>query len=65
MLKLNVPDMTCGHCASTVTKVIKSVDAGAEVTIDLPTQTITIGSAAAAEKFRTAMDAAGYPATTA
>lgn len=65
MLKLNVPDMTCGHCAGTVTKVVKSVDAGAEISIDLPTQTVTIGSPAAAEKFRSAMDAAGYPATTA
>lgn len=62
MLKLNVPDMTCGHCAGTVTKVVKSVDAAAQVTIDLPTQTVTIASAADAAKFKAAMDAAGYPA---
>ena len=31
MLKLNVPDMTCGHCAGVVTKAIRSVNAGAEV----------------------------------
>lgn len=62
MLKLNVPDMTCGHCASTVTKVVKSVDAAAEITIDLPAQTVTIASAADAAKFTAAMDAAGYPA---
>jgi copper chaperone len=62
MLKLNVPDMTCGHCASTVTKVVKSVDAAAEVTIDLPSQTVTIGSLVDPAKFTSAMDAAGYPA---
>lgn len=65
MLKLNVPDMTCGHCASTVTKVVKSVDANAEVTIDLPSQTVTIGSPADPSKFTSAMDQAGYPARTA
>lgn len=65
MLKLNVPDMTCGHCASTVTKVVKSVDAAAEVAIDLPSHTVTIGSLVDPAKFTSAMDEAGYPARSA
>ncbi|MBU2146233.1 MAG: heavy-metal-associated domain-containing protein [Alphaproteobacteria bacterium] len=62
MLKLNVPDMTCGHCAGTVTRAVQSVDAGAIVTVDLPSQTVSIETAAEAAKIESAMEAAGYPA---
>lgn len=63
MLKLNVPDMTCGHCAGVVTKAIQGVDAGAEVGVDLKTQTVTIDASSDAAAFTQALDAAGYPAT--
>jgi copper chaperone len=62
MLKLSVPDMTCGHCAGMVTKAVKSVDAGANISIDLPSQTVSIETAADAEKIKGAMEAIGYPA---
>jgi len=65
MLKLNVPDMTCGHCAGMVTKAVKSVDADANVSVDLPSQTVSIESAADANTIKTAMEAAGYAATAA
>ncbi len=48
MIKLNVPDMTCGHCVSTVEKAIKGVDAKASVKTDLASKTVTVESAAAA-----------------
>jgi copper chaperone len=35
MIAFQVQDMTCGHCASTITKALKSVDPGAKVMIDL------------------------------
>lgn len=63
MLKLNVPDMTCGHCAGVVTKAIQSVDAGAEVSIDLKTQTVTIAANCDDAAFQQALDVAGYPTT--
>ena len=63
MLKLNVPDMTCGHCAGVITKAIQSVDAGAKVDIDLKIQTVTIETKADGSAFAKALDAAGYPAT--
>jgi copper chaperone len=62
MLKLNVPDMTCGHCAGMVTKAVRSVDAGANVAVDLPSQTVSIETAADADRIKNAMEAAGYPA---
>jgi copper chaperone len=60
MLKLNVPDMTCGHCAGTVTKAVQSVDSQASVTVDLPLKTVSIVTAADAEKISQAVEAAGY-----
>jgi copper chaperone len=65
MLKLNVPDMTCGHCAGMVTKAVKSVDAGATISVDLPSQTVSIDSAADASSIKGALEAAGYPTKTA
>lgn len=63
MLTLNVPDMTCGHCVSVVTKAVKSVDPDAAVTTDLSAQTVTVESAAAAAVLQSALEKAGYPAT--
>ena len=65
MLKLNVPDMTCGHCVGMVTKAVKSVDANANVAVDLPSQMVSIETTAAADGIKNAMEAAGYPAKTA
>ncbi len=63
MLTLNVPDMTCGHCVSVVTKAVRSVDADATVSTDLSAQTITVKSDAAPAALRSALEQAGYPAT--
>lgn len=63
MLKLNVPDMTCGHCAGVVTKAIRSVDGGAGVDVDLNAQTVTIDASADSAAFAHALEMAGYPAT--
>lgn len=63
MLKLYVPDMTCGHCAGVITKAIQSVDAGAKLNVDLKTQTLTIDANSDGRAFTQALEVAGYPAT--
>lgn len=63
MLKLYLPDMTCGHCAGVITKAIQSVDAGAKINVDLKTQTLIIDSSSDGRAFAQALEAAGYPAT--
>ncbi|MBB3934644.1 MULTISPECIES: heavy-metal-associated domain-containing protein [Aureimonas] len=60
MLKLKVQDMSCGHCASTVRKAVTSVDPAAEVTVDLPSGTVTVESAASEASIGEAIRAAGY-----
>ena len=62
MLKMNVPDMTCGHCAGMVTKAVQSVDAAARIDIDLKSQTVSIETSVDAAKVTQALDTAGYPA---
>jgi len=60
MLKLNVPDMTCGHCASTVEKAVKSVDPAAKVNVDLGSKTVTVDSVADETKVKDVIRSAGY-----
>ncbi len=60
MLKLNVPDMTCGHCASTVEKAVKSVDPAAKVNVDLGSKTVTVDTVANETKVKDVIRSAGY-----
>ncbi|MGC1261520.1 MAG: heavy-metal-associated domain-containing protein, partial [Jannaschia helgolandensis] len=39
-MRLNVENMTCGHCRASVEKAIASVDPAASVTVDLPGRTV-------------------------
>lgn len=63
MYHLDIPDMTCGHCASAVESAVKSVDSNANVVVDLGTKIASIDSAVAPEAFIAAIDDAGYKAT--
>jgi copper chaperone len=61
MIAFQVNDMTCGHCASTITKSVKATDPNAKVTIDLGKHLVMIESAAAdGEELREAIADAGY-----
>lgn len=42
MLAFEVNDMTCGHCAGTITKAIQAADQEAKVSIDLSRHLVTI-----------------------
>jgi copper chaperone len=60
MLKLKVPEMSCGHCASTIEKAVKSVDPTAQVTIDLGSSTVAVEAGADENAIREAIRSAGY-----
>ena len=56
-----VNDMTCGHCASTITKALGLLDKKAQVTVDLATRRVEVTSANADEaELQDAIKAAGY-----
>jgi len=53
--------MTCGHCVSTITKVVKAEDAGATLRFDLPAHRVDIEAGAAdAAGLSEAIRQAGY-----
>lgn len=61
MLAYRVDDMTCGHCASAITKAVRAVDGAARVDIDLDRHLVTVQSAEAdAGELRDAITEAGY-----
>jgi copper chaperone len=60
MLTLQISTMTCGHCASTITRAIAGVDQHARVDVDMPGKRVHITSAAADEALMQAIQDAGY-----
>jgi copper chaperone len=60
MIEFQLPTMTCGHCVKAVTGAIQSVDAQAQVRIDLPTHQVQVETTADAAKLVEALKEAGY-----
>lgn len=63
MYELQVEKMTCGGCASRVTKAILGADSAAKVNVDLKSKLVRIESDVDAEALAAAVSEAGYPAT--
>ncbi|MGB6102650.1 MAG: heavy-metal-associated domain-containing protein [Pusillimonas sp.] len=60
MLEFEVNDMTCGHCASTITKAVQATAPGAQLDIKLDTHRVRVGGADDAMAIETAIREAGY-----
>ena len=60
MITFEVPGMTCGHCARTITNALQEIDPAAEVTIDLATKRVAVSSRASPEQLQKAIQNAGY-----
>jgi copper chaperone len=60
MLKLKVQDMSCGHCARTIEKAVKSIDPAAQVAIDLVSSTVAVETKADETAIRDVIRSAGY-----
>ena len=60
MIEFQVNDMTCGHCAATIAKAVKEVDAQGRCEVDLAAKRVRIESTHPAEEFREAIEEAGY-----
>mgnify|MGYP003349917562 FL=1 len=63
MIELNVPDMTCNHCAGTITKAVKALDATAKVDISLPDHRVRIDGKASKDDLLRVVADAGYTPT--
>lgn len=60
MLEFSVNDMTCGHCASVITKAVKEADPKASVAIDLDRHVVRVEGASNPADIEEAIQDAGY-----
>ena len=63
MITLNVPDMSCGHCAGVITKALRELDPTAVIGFDMHNHQVQVDTASTAGAVIAACAAAGYPAT--
>ena len=61
MIEFTVNDMSCGHCASVITKTVKALDSEAKVNIDLAQKKVGIESTEDRATLAEALTEAGYP----
>ena len=60
MVTFQVHDMTCGHCASAISRAVASVDKNARVDIRIQQKLVRIGSSAPTAELAEAIQDAGY-----
>ncbi|QGF91728.1 copper chaperone [Pseudomonas sp. CFSAN084952] len=60
-MQFQLDDMTCGGCARTVTKTIRTIDPNAKIVTDPPTRRVEVHSSASREQIAKALVEAGFP----
>jgi copper chaperone len=60
MIEFTVQDMTCGHCAATITDAVKAVDPDGRCDIDLPAKRVRVESDFPADRIAAAIAKAGF-----
>jgi copper chaperone len=60
MIEIKVPDMTCGHCVSSITKAVKQLDASATVDASLPDHAVRIQGKASRDDLVRCIAEAGF-----
>ena len=62
MIEFDVNDMTCGHCASAITRALKDADQGARVDVEVGAHRVRVWPSAGAspDDFALAIREAGY-----
>jgi copper chaperone len=60
MYELKVDGMTCGGCAASVKRAIQTLDANANVDVDLAGKTVKIETTVHLDAVKSAIEDAGY-----
>jgi copper chaperone len=63
MIQLTVPDMTCGHCASTITRALKDADPHAKIEISVRDRLVRVETKLASGEIAHCIAEAGYTPT--
>lgn len=61
MQSFQIPDMSCGHCASRIGKALKELDPACRIDFELRERRIQVQSEQPREALAQALQAAGYP----
>ncbi len=61
MTEFTIANMRCGHCASTITKALQSLDPEARVEVDLAHRKVLVESTQDRATLAVALEQAGYP----
>lgn len=60
MYEIKVSGITCGGCVNSVTNALKTLDAKADVSVDLATQTVRVKSDKTQTEINATIEDAGY-----
>jgi copper chaperone len=63
MTTFHIPDMSCGHCKTTIEKTIHALDPAARIEFDMAERRIALDGRADTANVQVALAEAGYPAT--
>ena len=63
-MELKIENMTCGGCAKSVARAIRSVDANAGIETNPAARTVKVETTATSAALQKVLEEAGYPATT-
>ncbi|HEU5437160.1 MAG TPA: heavy-metal-associated domain-containing protein [Telluria sp.] len=63
MLTLQIPAISCGHCARAITEAVQELDPAARVEVDIDRKRAAIDSSAATAAILARLDEEGYTAT--
>lgn len=64
MVTFRVPDMSCGHCASTIVRTIASVDRDARIEVNVADKLVRVSGHAGELELADAIKEAGYATET-
>jgi copper chaperone len=60
MIQLNVPDISCAHCADAITRAVKAVDEAATCKVDIEGKSVQLSSKFPPTDFIEALEEVGY-----
>ncbi len=63
MIKLDIPAMSCGHCAGVITNTVRALDPAAVLDFDMAQRAVSVTTSAAPDALLAALASADYPAT--
>ncbi|NPT54366.1 heavy-metal-associated domain-containing protein [Paraburkholderia elongata] len=62
-MEFEILDMSCGGCASAITRAVTGVDLAAKLDIDVTTKYVKVDSTLAPDRVLAAIEAAGFHPT--